>query len=98
MSKDNGGPAFPACNEANVNDTMGMSLRDYMAIHASEKDVDRVMERHISQDYIDAELEYFRKMPARGLSVPFYSPKTYSITRQQARYIFADEMIAERNK
>lgn len=23
--------AFPACNEANVNDTMGMSLRDWFA-------------------------------------------------------------------
>lgn len=30
MSND-GGPEFPACNEANVNDTMGMSLRDYFA-------------------------------------------------------------------
>lgn len=29
--KDDGGPAFPACNEANVNDTMGMSLRDWYA-------------------------------------------------------------------
>lgn len=28
---DNGGSAFPACNEANVNGTMGMSLRDYFA-------------------------------------------------------------------
>lgn len=24
-------PAFPACNEANVNGTMGMTLRDYFA-------------------------------------------------------------------
>ena len=24
-------PAFPACNEANVNNTMGMTLRDYFA-------------------------------------------------------------------
>jgi len=24
-------PAFPACNEANVNGTMGMSLRDWFA-------------------------------------------------------------------
>ncbi len=26
-----GGNAFPACNEANVNSTMGMSLRDWFA-------------------------------------------------------------------
>ena len=30
MSND-GGPAFPACSEANVNETMGMSLLDYFA-------------------------------------------------------------------
>ena len=29
--KCSGGPAFPACNEANVNDPMGMTLRDYFA-------------------------------------------------------------------
>lgn len=28
---NNGGPAFPACNEANVNETMGMTLRDHFA-------------------------------------------------------------------
>ena len=27
----NGGPAFPACNEANNNNTMGMTLRDWFA-------------------------------------------------------------------
>lgn len=32
MSKINdGGNAFPACNEANVNGTMGMTLRDWFA-------------------------------------------------------------------
>ena len=31
MSKDNSGPAFPASNDANVNGTMGMTLRDYFA-------------------------------------------------------------------
>lgn len=35
MSKiETGGPAFPACNEANVNGTMGMTLRDYFAAQA----------------------------------------------------------------
>lgn len=29
--KSDGGAAFPACNEANVNGTMGMSLRDWFA-------------------------------------------------------------------
>jgi hypothetical protein len=31
MNTNNGGPAFPACNEANMNDTMGMTLRDWLA-------------------------------------------------------------------
>jgi len=31
MTKDTGGAAFPACNEANVNGTMGMTLRDWFA-------------------------------------------------------------------
>lgn len=32
MSRVNdGGPAFAACNEADMNGTMGMSLRDYFA-------------------------------------------------------------------
>lgn len=32
MSRVNdGGPAFAACNEANMSGTMGMSLRDYFA-------------------------------------------------------------------
>lgn len=29
--KPENSPAFPACNEANVNGTMGMTLRDYFA-------------------------------------------------------------------
>ena len=29
--RDTGGPAYPACNEANMNDTMGMTLRDWLA-------------------------------------------------------------------
>lgn len=36
MTKDNSGPAFPACNEANNNGTMGMTLRDYFAGQALE--------------------------------------------------------------
>ena len=31
-----GGPAFPACNEAAMNETMGMTLRDYFASKAPE--------------------------------------------------------------
>lgn len=31
MSETHNEPAFPACNEANVNGTMGMTLRDWFA-------------------------------------------------------------------
>ena len=31
MTKDNGGPAFPVPNDANVNQQEGMTLRDYFA-------------------------------------------------------------------
>jgi cation diffusion facilitator CzcD-associated flavoprotein CzcO len=49
MSKDNGGPAFPLAFEdaPSTPDThvqYGMTLRDYMAIHASESDIQRFIE------------------------------------------------------
>ena len=36
MTTDTGGPAFPVPNDANVNDQMGMTLRDYFAAKAME--------------------------------------------------------------
>lgn len=33
-SQDDGGPAFPVPNDANVNDQEGMTLRDYFAAKA----------------------------------------------------------------
>ena len=84
MGKDNGGPAFPNAGGhkfTSGNDVRvtlphpGMSLRDYMAIHASESDVERVM------------LENFDHVI-----------DVYLVTRQQARYMHADAMLAERAK
>lgn len=34
MIHDENAPAFPACNEANVNDTTGMTMRDWFASQA----------------------------------------------------------------
>ena len=69
MSKDNGGPAFGELQQ--VGDVAmrdgGLSIRDYMAIHASEEDIARVLEYNMT-------------------------------TRQQARYMHADAMLAERAK
>lgn len=36
MNKETGGPAFPVPNDANVNDQMGMTLRDYFAARAMQ--------------------------------------------------------------
>ena len=52
MSKDNGGPAFPCDYEGSTrSDASGLSIRDYMAAHASEEDVQRFMafDRSISR-------------------------------------------------
>ncbi|HEY0124996.1 MAG TPA: hypothetical protein VGC14_25180 [Rhizobium sp.] len=59
---DNGGPAFPACNEANVNDTMGMTLRDWFAgqtlagIYASQWFADHAREYHQLKTIGDAQI------------------------------------------
>jgi len=36
MSKEDGGPAFPVPNDANVNGQEGMTLRDYFAAAAAQ--------------------------------------------------------------
>jgi hypothetical protein len=65
MSKDNVW-AFPR-GQSDYSENRGMTLRDYMAIHASEEDIARVLEYNMT-------------------------------TRQQARYMHADAMLAERAK
>ena len=65
MSKDNVW-AFPR-DQSDYSENRGMTLRDYMAIHASEDDIARVLEYNMT-------------------------------TRQQARYMHADAMLAERAK
>lgn len=58
--------AFPR-GQGDYSENRGMTLRDYMAIHASEEDIARVLEYNMT-------------------------------TRQQARYMHADAMLAERAK
>ena len=65
MNKDNVW-AFPK-GQSDYSENRGMTLRDYIAIHASEADIARVLEYNMT-------------------------------TRQQARYIHADAMLAERAK
>lgn len=81
MSKDNGGPAFPCQYQGDTrSDASGISMRDYIAIHATDGDIDDAM-----APYLDTGLY----SETRGLS---------GITRQQARYMHADAMLAERAK
>ena len=83
MPKDNGGPAFPMPpSQRNPMEVQyfdpstapGMSLRDYFAIHASDKDV-----------------EYMQ-------NIGFNGEKCRPPSVEEARFMFADAMIAERNK
>lgn len=69
MKKPDGGPAFP------------ISLRDYFAAHATEKEIDNIMFDHINSE-----------------DVEYIGPVKYSITRQEARYVHADTMLAAREK
>ena len=66
MPVDDGGPAFPVPNDANVNGQPGMSLRDWFAGTATERDI----RYHSDRDK----------------------------TTAQARYLHADEMLAERKQ
>lgn len=88
--KDNGGPAFPIA-EKNTDGThyhthMGMTLRDYMAIHASEPDIKEQLKQIAFVDVEVADL-WGGKHTIKG-----YPPGT----RQRARYMHADAMLKER--
>ncbi|MNR44118.1 hypothetical protein D3C85_1628220 [compost metagenome] len=75
--------AFPPhYNPRSGNIMHGMLLRDYFAVKASDSDVDAVM-----CDYIVTTRLTTPRRPVHC---------TYSITRQQARYIHADRMMEAR--
>jgi hypothetical protein len=92
-NQNNGGPAFPC----QVSTQAGMTIRDYFAAHASEADIQEVLCSHIAPSYFqeksDAQMRKSKfPMP------PICIEKTYTITRQQARYLHADAMLKEREK
>jgi len=90
MSKEkNGGPAFPVTDSngpfgSGDDVTIGMSLRDYFAAHASDGDIYEIM--NAPGNY---EIECNNGITQKCV---------YKITRQQARYIHADGMIIAREK
>lgn len=64
MSQNNGGPAFPSTLQHNgwLDKESGMSLRDYFAVHASDKDIQYYLGDGRSREqarylYADAMLE-----------------------------------------
>ena len=70
-----GGPAFPIPYGQVMSESgMGMSLRDFIANHASEKDVE----------------EHKYVYPG--------SPPMVTLTREQAKYAYADAMLKARNE
>ena len=81
MTKDTGGPAFPHSRLGS--DADGMTLRDYLAIHAAEEDI----QRHLPTGRTTVEANSLTGSPLR---LPEYR------TREQARYAFADAMLAAR--
>ena len=80
--KDTGGPAFPSRNTLND----GMTLRDYFAAKASEDDINAHTWKGYHEDYVTID-SYGKKSviqrPARW-------------TREEARYRYADAMLAAR--
>lgn len=88
MNDKTGGPAFPN-NAHTLPVEQGMTLRDYMAIHANDSDVQDVLNRHRTTcDYAGPLLRYEF----------IVCDQPFTITRQQARYMHADEMLLERAK
>lgn len=105
-TKNNGGPAFP-CEGGHkfvvgneIRRTLpsnGMTMRDYFAAHASDADIQEIMKENVSDEYLDAERKYIDALSKSKYPMPpFIVETTYKITRQQARYIHADAMLAAR--
>jgi hypothetical protein len=78
---NDGGPAFPYFNPDTEVAYSGMSLRDWFAGQANEQDI-----KH-HQQFVQYERAY-------GENPKPAEPK---FTREQARYRYADTMLAERN-
>lgn len=84
MNKDNGGPAFPGLAGCYHN---GMSLRDYIAIHALQDDLS--LPQTIRECAAFLGLQFESEYSNRQHWVQVVS---------KARYIYADAMLAERRK
>jgi len=87
MSKDNGGPTFPATREEMSIILDGMTLRDYIAIHALQDD--------LSLPQTIKECAAFLGLQSGS---EYSNSQHWVQVVSKARYIYADAMIAERSK
>jgi hypothetical protein len=104
MSKQDGGPAFPFGQTDSMSGQLvngwgseGMTLRDYFAAKASEADIQEVLCSHIAPSYFQEKSDA-KMRKSKFPMPPICIEKTYTITRQQARYMHADAMLKEREK
>ena len=87
MSDTNtGGPAFPApAGVAHITD-QGMTLRDYFAAKASEDDINEHVWKGHTEDFVTTD----------GYGNKTVIKRQAMWTREQAKYRYADAMIAAR--
>ena len=85
-NKETGGPAFPyVCQEAN-HYSDGMTLRDYFATHASDEDIERFKFISGMEEYIVERVDGTKSIHHR----------VSAVSREKARYRFADAMLEAR--
>lgn len=92
MNKDNGGPAFPFPSNVDAGEPgeLGMTLRDYLAAHATEEDIKAL--RSSVPRVTEIRNNYG---PGPAFSENRAEPKNW---RQVARYLHADLMLKARNQ
>lgn len=100
MSKDTGGPAFPSAGinhlGGQVSNT-GMTLRDYFASHATDKEVDELIPPTCGEaSALMVQIGIITKKD--GPAYRSYLQGDIIKLRCWARYQIADAMLAERNK
>lgn len=85
-ARDDGGPAFHPMHDPNTH-VFGMTLRDYIAAHASEDDVNAHVWKGHTEDYV--------VNSAGGQKTVLQRQASW--TREEAKYRYADAMLAARS-
>ena len=85
-NKNTGGPAFPVGEEALIRNLQGMTLRDYFAAKASEDDINEHVWKGHTEDFVTTD----------GYGNKTVIKRQAMWTREQAKYRYADAMLAAR--